>query len=171
MQKEEWATVDVHAESEVSFFAQIKEELDDYREAINQNTDELGVCYDYVQQLDRKLDRLAERIDELALHIAPQLAARKQHVPKLSEKEKWVFMGLYVLVEEKNWVSYKDLGRRLGVRDTQAAGMISHLMRKNVPIKRKFVDGRSFISLDQSFREVQAKKNVLKVNSPLTCWI
>jgi len=45
------------------------------------------------------------------------------------------------------------------------------MLQKGVPVLKKKDGSRVFIRLDPAFRELQAKKNVIGLDAPLTCWM
>ena len=46
--------------------ALLLEELDDHRQSINENTSEISSNYEFLAELDRKLEALAKRVEELS---------------------------------------------------------------------------------------------------------
>ena len=74
-------------------FKVVKTELDDHLDAINQNTAEAQANQGWLSELDAKINKLSERLDEIELLINPD-RARKMDV-KLTPREQEVFMALY----------------------------------------------------------------------------
>jgi len=158
-------------DSSQQFFAELREELDDYRSAINQNQEELGTCFEYVKQLERKVEKLADRMEEVAILLGSSQVRAKAQIAPLNEKEKWIFMALYSLVHERGTVTYKQLAQRLNVTDTLVAAYLASMTRKGVPITKKYVGGVALLTIDPQFLEHQAKTNVLQVATPLSYWL
>ena len=48
-------------------FSQIKDEFEDHLTTINENTNEIQANYELVCNIDQKLNKLAERMDEMEL--------------------------------------------------------------------------------------------------------
>ncbi len=157
--------------------ASVREELDDYREAINENTSEVQTTTEIVGQIDKRIDRLAERIDQLFL-IVKQLSPQAEELAKehsfevqdLSRREKEVFFALYVLGEQQPFVSYRQLARRLLLPENQIPGFVATLIAKGVPMKKKYHQNQAFIALDDAFRQVQAKHNIVHLDTKLSYW-
>lgn len=149
----------------------MREELDDHREAINENTTELASAYEFMDELGRRLDKLQERLDELVLHVKGRPVEPVFSLSPLSSREKEVFRALYELTEERALISYDDLARRCALTKQLIANHIAAMLQKGVPVLKKKDGSKVFIRLDPAFRELQAKKNVIGLDAPLTCWM
>ena len=97
-------------------FEQVREQFDDHLEAINENTNEIHSNFEYLCEMDRKIEKLAEKVDELNHLIREQrgekVEERKFELRPLTKKEKEVFYALYVLTEGRRFASYKEISRR-----------------------------------------------------------
>ncbi len=160
------------AESQIiSVIEGIKEELDDHREAINENTNEIQANYELVAELSKKVDRLSQRLDELYLLVRGNKDnSSKFMIAPLTEKEKEAFQALYVLSEDSS-VTYRQLSRRLIVTENLVASYMTNLIEKGVPVIKKYYSGKVFLSLDHEFRQVQTKNNIVGLSTPLTHWV
>ena len=49
--------------------AEIKDELNDHLDAINHSTNEISSNYEYLCEIDFKINKLAERLDQLQLFL------------------------------------------------------------------------------------------------------
>ncbi|MBN2458248.1 hypothetical protein JXB31_03915 [Candidatus Woesearchaeota archaeon] len=151
-----------------SAFLKIKEEMDDYRETINQNTNEIQGNYEYICRLDSKIEKLAERMDEITLFIE-QLSGRQRSEDKftvsaLTSKEQEVFMAIYLL----NEAGYKDIARRTGLTENLVVCYVTNLITKGVPLIKKYVANEVRLAIDNEFKQVQAKENILKINENIS---
>ena len=171
MEKEAQQTISLGGEITGDFCAELREELDDYRHAINQNMDDLGTCYEFVQALDRKIERLTDRLDELAMVVAPEGCSKCKCVEPLSEKEKNVFSALYASVDVHAWTSFRDLAKRLNMGHSLLSSHLAGLVQKGIPILKRYSGGAAYVGIDEDFKRRQAKTNFLKVSTPLSHWM
>jgi len=101
-------------------FNTIKEEFEEHLGSINENTNEIQANYEYLCNIDSKIDKLNEKIEEIQLFIK-YLANEKNRDDKkkpthnhifLTTREKEVFLALYTMAEEKGPITYKAISRR-----------------------------------------------------------
>lgn|SRR3989338_4616860 len=155
-------------------FSKLKVELNDYRDAINENTNEIQANYEYLCRVDSKLEKLTERIDELTLFMN-QLAQKsglteKQQktyaVEKLTRKEQEVFMVLYA--KENNVpMTDQDIARRIALSVDLVSLYVSNLIIKGVPVIKQMIDGTQQYILDQEFKIYQAKNNIIGISEEI----
>ena len=149
----------------------MREELDDHRLSINENMSELGSAYELVGEMNRRLDKLTERLDSLTLHLMGHKAGSEFKVEALSSREKEVFLALYSLTESQPFASYEQIARKCMLPKESVVSYVASMIQKGVPVQKK-LDGNSvFLKLDAAFRIVQAKRNLVGLPAPLTCWI
>src|SRR3989338_517590 len=93
--------------------AQLREELDEHRTAINENTDEIQSNYAYIQELGNKIDQLAQRFE----HMEALLQNQSKHsiTQPLTYEEKQVFLALYT---EETPLSHAALAQRTGYSES-----------------------------------------------------
>lgn len=149
----------------------MREELDDHRLAINENTTELSATNEFLNELNRRMDFLAERVDELTLAVKGVEAEKKFEVQSLSGKEKEVFQALYVITETQPCVSYEQLARKTLLSKELVMYHVASMIQKGVPVLKRYEGSIVFLKLDSVFRELQAKKNIIGLNALLTCWV
>ena len=148
----------------------MREELDDHRLAINENTDELVATNEFMNELGRRLDKLTERVDELTLLIKGQKEEKQFSIQPLTGKEKEIFHALYVLTESQPYASYEQVARKTLLTKGIVMDQITSMIQKGVPVLKKLDGTKVFLKLDQEFRQLQAKKNVIGLNALLTSW-
>ena len=154
---------------------QIREELDDHRDSINSNTDEIESSNEYIHQLMSQMDKINERIDAIALYLKKQDTHFSDEnvfdIKPLTKKEKEIFSTIYELLQTQSEVSYKDIARKQVMALSVVPNYISALIEKGVPFIKQ-VKGRNVtISLKKTFCQQQAKQNIVGVNSKLTAWM
>lgn len=153
-----------------SVLDQFREELDDHRECLNESSNEIHSLYEYIRQVEVKLDRAVAKIDELALFLKGKNDGQKWIFSPLNSKEKEVFLVLYSLTESQPFASYKQIARKLGWTEQLVSNYVTVLIEKGIPILKKYQEGIVFIQLDKEFRAAQAKDNIVGVNTLLTYW-
>lgn len=146
------------AESIKRAFKSVKTELDDHLDSINQNTAEIQANQGLLAELDAKVDKLSERLDELELVLNPSRAKRMDI--KLTPREQEVFMTLYL----GKSMSLAEIARHLGFTQDMVNMYILNLISKGVPIRKELVANVLVFSLEPEFKELQARRNVLEIN-------
>lgn len=145
----------------------IREEFDDHRETINDNTNEIQANYEYSSRIDEKLNKLLERLDNMESWMSrlTGLTVKEDDAPviELTEHEKKVFLILYTASEEHP-VTYGQIAEYLGDNDLVVRGYVTNLLEKGIPIQKLHVDRQVYLTLDHEFREKQAKRNILGIN-------
>lgn len=148
----------------------IGEELDDHRQTINENTVELQSSYEEIQNLHSKIDKLSERIDELVLLVKGKSNAIEFSIKPLTKREKDVFFALYTLSEIKTFVTYKEIARKTALNESLVSSYILNIREKGIPIEKRMQGNLVLLRLDPVFRQEQAKKNLVGLNTLLTYW-
>lgn len=148
----------------------MRDELDDHRLAINENTDELSATNEFLNELNRKLDRMSERLDELTLLVKGSKDEKKLVLQPLTSKEKQVFLALYLLTESQPYASYEQLARKLLDDKSAVMNAVTSMIQKGVPVLKKYDGNSVFLKLDAQFRQLQAKQNIVKLDSLLS-WV
>lgn len=139
--------------------AQFRDELDEHRTAINENTDEIQSNYAYGQELHQKLDQLAERLGRIELLLEGQV--KRFEVHPLTYQEKQVFLVFYT--EEKP-LTYADIAAQTGYTEALVQHNISSLIEKGIPVIKSYFNSTPFMKLNPEFKELQAKENLLNLS-------
>ncbi len=146
-----------------SAFSKIKDEFDDHLAAINENTDEMHSVHEHLNELDIKIEKLGERIDEMQLMMSKVLSSNSSLA--LNSNEQKVFLVLYTV--EETPLSYSDIARRANLTELQVKANIIALSNKGIPIMERIIDGQPYFRLDKKFKELQAKQNLIKIEESL----
>ncbi|MBR9692447.1 hypothetical protein GOV07_00770, partial [Candidatus Woesearchaeota archaeon] len=93
-----------------SAFSKVKEEMDQHLDTINGNTNEIQSCYEYLAELDAKMEKLSERLDDLQFKLEPE--QEEYFDISLSHREQEVFMVLYV---REDPITTSEVAKRLGM--------------------------------------------------------
>jgi len=156
-------------------FNRIKEEFEEHLGSINENTNEIQANYEYLCNVDSKIDKLNEKIEDLQLFINRLVAKDdKNHNEEqvynhifLTTKEKEVFLALYTMAEEKGPITYKVIARRIGLTEFMVRDYIINLIEKGIPVIKKYVNQEVYLDIDQKFRHMQAKENLVDINESM----
>ena len=139
--------------------ASIKSELNDHRDAINQNAAEQQLNHEYLSELDVKIEKLAERVDELCAMLGRRVTLDLSGV-RLTKTEQEVVTTMLAL---EGPVTAEQVGRASGVSRQQAGQLLYNLQLKGVPLLARNLDGELFYSIDLKFKDLQLRKNVLRL--------
>ena len=137
-------------------FEIIRHALEEHLSAINENTSEIQALFDYLHELEIKVDRLSERLDRTEL----DLPAEQPEVEPLDNLEKQVFLILYT---EEMPLSYHEIAIKARLPISTIPETISSLIAKGVPLLRSLANKQLFFKLSPSFKETQAKENIINL--------
>lgn len=134
--------------------------------SINQNTNEIQSNYEFLCELDSKIEKLNEKIDEIQMFLFPELASKKNYqIDPLTEREQEIFLVLYA--SEDKGLTFLDIGRKTGLPFSLVKEYIKNLIKKGIPIIRNCFDDKISLTLDKDFRALQAKENIVKINESM----
>lgn len=145
-----------------SAFREVKVELEEHLESINHSTREIQSIYDYLNELDAKMDKINERIDELQVAVNPEVENHNNIT--LTNREQEVFMVLYA----EETIILKDIAKKLGFTEEMVNKYIYNLISKGIPVLRNYTEDTLSFSLDLKFKDIQAKKNILNINESIS---
>lgn len=140
-------------------FIKVRQQLEEHLTAINENTSEIQALFDYLQDIETKIDRLTQRLDQLQLGQEKQV--EKKMITSLNQIEKKVFLALYT---EEIPVSHKEIAVKANLPLALIPECISSLCDKGVPFQRSFYNDTLFLKLDPRFKEAQAKENLVNLS-------
>jgi len=150
-------------------FTKIKHEFEEHLQAINENTNEIAANYEYIFELESKLDKLNERVDQIQMYLEANSGigisrGKNFDVKRLNRKEQEVFLVIYTLEEEKDTVTYEDIAKKLSISEQLAGNYVTALIEKGVPIIKRYVNSRPHLKLDPVFKTLQTKENILQLS-------
>lgn len=145
-------------------FDSIKAEFNEHLDSINENTNEIRQNYDYICELDAKMEKLAEKIDELSLFLN-DLRSQKDLIVSLSPHEQKVFLVLYL---EHSPLPFLDLVKRVQLPSSMVHRILDSLIEKEIPIIVQEMEDTRLFMLDSNFKEKQARENVVKIDESVT---
>lgn len=151
-----------------SEFASIRQEFEEHLQSINENTNEIASNYEYTCELERKLDKLSERVEQIQMCLSESggyaSKTTKFDVKRLNRREQDVFLVIYTLEEEKDSVTYRDIASKLSISEHLAGNYVTSLIEKGVPIMKKYINSRPYLKLDPEFKTLQTKENILQLS-------
>jgi len=146
----------------------ITEELDEHLESINDNTNELQSNYEYLCQLDLKVEKLSEIAEENRLLLMElldrtnvKIDEEKLRKVSLGTMEQAIFLLLYT---EAQPLTYKELARKLGSSESLISSYVTNLVEKGIPLAKRYVNKTVCVELENDFREEQTKKGLIKIS-------
>ena len=137
----------------------IRQALEEHLNTINDNTAEIQALFDYLQQVEVKVEKFSQRLD--ALQLAQGKLPKHPHVASLTRDEKNIFLILYT---EEIPLCYREISGRANLPLALIPDCISSLVNKGIPLLRSFAQDQMFFKLDPSFRDVQAKENIVHLS-------
>jgi len=140
-------------------FTSIKKVLEEHLASINENTTEIQTLFDFLQELEMKVDRLSQRLEHTQLLQGQP--AQKLNVTSLNHTERKIFLTLYT---EEVPLSYQEISVKTNLPISMVPECISSLVQKGIPFQRSLFNGTFFLKLDPSFKELQAKENVVNLS-------
>lgn len=146
-------------ESSKIAFSKIKEEMTEHLDSINQNTNEIEIVYGYLSELEQKLDKLSERIDEIQYKNS-EIMEKELNI-HLTPREEEIFITLYMASKS---MSAFEIAKILSLTEELVNSYIYKLISKGVPIQKEMQKEISYFILDRTFKDMQARKNIIKLN-------
>jgi len=147
-------------------FDEVKGQFEDHLAAINENTNEIQANYEFLCELDAKINKIAERMAKIELFLESQGFERDKkpifEIKELTPREKDIFLVLYT-IEEKGPVTYKEIMHASGLTEELVQAYITRLIEKGIPIIKQYVHNIAYLRLERRFKQLQAKENILKI--------
>ncbi len=143
-------------------FQLVREELDNHLDTVNQSTEEIQSAFEFLMELDKKVEKLGERLDRLEPLLNPTPLQEQVVLP---HREQEVFVVLYTASTR---LSVKDLARKLGLTGEMVDNYVCSMMAKKIPVLRELEGETCWVSLDAGFKELQAQQNVIRISEEVT---
>ena len=147
----------------------IKKELDEHLEALNENTSEIQASYGCMNEINDKLEKLAERVEAIEIflqqHSNFNAIEKTFDIIPLTKTEQHVFLVIYALEDEKGLVSHVDICKKTGLPGYVISEYIARLVEKGIPLMKKYVNNIPYIRLNPEFKRIQAKENILCIDT------
>ncbi len=154
------------------YLHEIKEEFSDHLETINDNTNEIQANYEYLCDIESKIQKSNERMDELTMLMRQRDNIESEipiyDVAPLTKKEKEVFFALYTVEEEKGSATYHDIAKKVMMPVSLVQAYITNLIEKGIPVMKRYVNNAANLNLDSHFRALQTKENIVGISEMIT---
>jgi len=134
----------------------IREELDEHLDALNQNTNEIATLHEYVSELDLRLEKVTERLDALQALMLAQTPTVKS--VRLTSKEESI---VQILVNSTEPLASVAIAKLVGFTPDMAAQTLYALKQKGVPVQSQTLGEQTFYAIDAAFRELQRGRIVI----------
>ena len=137
----------------------VKHALEEHLSTINENTSEIQALFDFLQDIETKMEKVSQRLDQLQLNQGQPLP--KPAITPLNQIEKKIFLNLYT---EEAPLSVNEIAVRSSLSPSIVMESIGTLTQKGVPLSRNFCQDQMFFKLDPGFKERQAKENLINLS-------
>lgn len=145
-------------------FSRVKEELDEHLEAINTNTNEIQTNYEYLAELEKKVEKLNEKVERVLELLEGKKEEPVYTIDELTLREQEVFAALYASDAP---LSYLDISHKIALPQDMIRQLIQSLLSKGVPIMKRYADDVLIVELDAEFKQHQAKTNQVQISEPV----
>lgn len=139
-------------------FEEVRSNLEEHLNAINENSSEIQALFDYLQDLEVKIDKVTARLDQVQLE---QGVDCKQEILPLNNFEKQIFLTLYT---EELALTIKEISEKTKLPLSVVEENVASLCKKGIPLVRSFFNKRLFLQLNPDFKERQAKENLINLS-------
>ncbi len=137
----------------------INQALEEHLGAINDNSLEIQSLFDYMREIEVKMDKISQRLDQLQLSTDKQL--EKYTITPLDKTEMRVFLTFYT---EEQPLTFQEISKKVNLPYTMIPDCLSALTQKGIPLQRSYFKNQLFIKLDPQFKELQAKENIVNLS-------
>ena len=139
-------------------FRVLRDNIEEHLNAINENSSEIQSLFDYLQEMEIKIDKVTARLDAMQIEHDKRCA---HNIKPLNNVEKQVFLVLYT---SDMSLAVKDLAHKVQMPLALVQEYVASLARKGIPVVRSFVNKQLLIQIDPIFKEKQAKENIVNLS-------
>ena len=140
-------------------FNAIRKMLEEHLSAINENTAEIQALFDYLQELEIKVEKVSQRLDQTQLNLG--IPKPKMNIAPLNQMERKLFLVLYT---GEALMTYQEIAEKAELSISIIPECISSLIQKGIPFRRSFFENQLFVGLEPGFKELQAKENIVNLS-------
>ena len=140
-------------------FNAIRKMLEEHLSAINENTAEIQALFDYLQELEIKVEKVSQRLDQTQLNLG--IPKPKMNIAPLNQMERKLFLVLYT---GEALMTYQEIAEKAELSISIIPECISSLIQKGIPFRRSFFENQLFVGLEHGFKELQAKENIVNLS-------
>ena len=140
-------------------FLKIRSALEEHLAAINENTAEVQALFDYIHEIEVKLEKISSRLDQMQL--SQEKIPEKMTVSSLTQMEKKVFLVLYT---EEESLTYEEIAQKSSLPSSLVPECVSALVNKGIPLGRSMFKNQLMFKMSPIFKEMQAKENIVNLS-------
>jgi hypothetical protein len=142
----------------------LREEVEEHLEAINGNTNEIDVQNSFICEIDNRLSKVEEKMDEIHF-LLKQIVTRANVSLELSKDEQRVFLILYT---HEKFMRTSRISQKSMIDVEIVEDSLNAMMDKGIPLEREVLDGEVYFRMNKEFKLRQAKEHVIKIDSDVT---
>jgi predicted nuclease with TOPRIM domain len=140
-------------------FLKIRSALEEHLAAINENTAEVQALFDYIHEIEVKVEKISSRLDQMQL--SQEKIPEKMTVSSLTQMEKKVFLVLYT---EEESLTYEEIAQKSSLPSSLVPECVSALVNKGIPLGRSMFKNQLMFKMSPIFKEMQAKENIVNLS-------
>ncbi len=142
----------------------IREELDEHMQSINGNTEEIDVQNHFICELDNRMTKIEERMDEVQF-LLRQLVTKARLSVELTKDEQRVFLILYT---HEKFMKAERVADKSYLSQQTVADCLTSMMDKGLPIEREVLEGEVYVRMNDDFKLRQAKEQIIRIDPDVT---
>jgi predicted transcriptional regulator len=142
----------------------LRDDVEEHFEAINANTREIDIQNNFICEIDNRLTKMEEKMDELHF-LLKQLVNRAKLSVELSKDEQRVFLILYT---HDKFIKSSRICEKAFLDKDAVDDALAAMMDKGLPIERDMLCGEACYHMDNAFKLRQAKEEVIQIDSDVT---
>ncbi len=136
----------------------VRDNIEEHLNAINENSSEIQSLFDFLHDLEIKIDKVTARLDCLQIEHGHKC---KINIKPLNNVEKQVFLVLYT---SNLSLAVKDIAEKVKLPIALVKEYLTSLSRKGIPVMRSYADKKLLVQIDPLFKEKQAKENLVNLS-------
>jgi hypothetical protein len=133
-------------------------------QAINGNTNEIDIQNSFICEIDNRITKMEEKVDEVHF-LLRQLVTTSKLAVELSKDEQRVFLILYT---HEKFMKPDMVSRKAFLDDDIVADALDAMMDKGIPLDREVLDGNVYFRMSKDFKLRQAKENIIQIDPEVT---
>ena len=141
-------------------FLKIKQEFDEHLQSINDNTSEITILEGNICDIDKRLSKIEERMDNIHMMVKALLTPSNFKI-ELTPDEQKLFLVFYTTDDP---INVKQIVSKMSATHIFAEELILSMTDKGIPMHRTDVDGETHFKLDEEFRLIQAREKIIKID-------
>jgi hypothetical protein len=142
----------------------LQDDIDDHFESINGNTREIEIQNNFICEIDNRMTKLEEKMDDIHF-LLKQMVNRAKLSVELSKDEQRVFLILYT---HDKFVKTSKICEKAFMDKEIVDDALAAIIDKGVPIERDILCGEACYRMDNEFRLRQAKDEVIQIDPEVT---